>query len=818
MKNKYIIIYGTIVLLLSLHTHAQNSLKGMITDARDNKGLEGVSIYVPDLRIGSVSNKEGVFYITHIPTGRYLIEVSCIGYASRTQKVDIMGETTLNYSLSASGTELKEAVVTNVSSATERQKNPVPVNIVTKKELLQKSYTNIIDAISGVPGISQITDGPAISKPVIRGLGYNRVVVINDGIRQEGQQWGDEFGIEVDANTVGRVEILKGPASLSYGSDAMAGVINFLPPPTLTDGQIKGSILANYQTNNGLYGGYANLAGNQRGYVWDFGYSFSQAHDYKNKYDGYIWNSAFGENHFKAMVGINRKWGYSHLTVSAFDLKLGIIEGLRDSISGNFLTHYLTADHTEDSLAIAPHSGYKMYNNYPIIHQHVRHYKVNFDNVFVSGRSTLGVRLGYQENYRQEANDITKGNIYNNYFFLRTFNYNLQYALPETRNFDLVFGLNGMAQSSEDRGLVYLVPEYNSFDLGFFSIAKKTYKKFTISGGLRYDSRVLHGKDLYVDSTGARVNLATAADIPIHRFQAYNSNFAGLSGSFGVAYDFTQNLYGKFNVARGFRAPNIAESGSDGLHDGTPFYEIGDPALKPENSLQVDGTLGINSELLTFEFNAFSNKINNYIFPVKLGSVYGGDSLRNDPTVDPDEHPTFKYISGDALLSGGEVMLDIHPLKSNWFHFENSISFLRAIQLNADDSTKYLPYMPPTKFQSKLRFTYRKINTTFQNAYFNIGIEAYAEQNKIYYKFGNETTTPGYTLLNAGIGTDICSSNRTICSIHLIGTNLSDIAYQSNMSRLKYSDTNNTTGRIGVFNMGRNFTIKVIVPFNFTNK
>ncbi len=815
MKRRYFFASLAMFLLLPpAIIHAQNELSGTIKDAKSGMVLSGAYIYIPDLKTGAVSDTSGFYSIKNIPSGFFLTEASIIGYGRRIDHIYIKGETKKDYPLTISHAELQEIILTGVSSATERRKNPVPSTILTQKDLLQNGSGNIIDALQTASGVSQITEGPAISKPVIRGLGYNRIVVVNDGIRQEGQQWGDEFGIEIDEYTVNRVEILKGPSGLSYGSDAMAGVINFLAPAPLPEGEIKGSVLADYQTNNGLYAGSFNLAGNQNGFNWDLRYTNKRAHDYKIKYDGYVWNSGYGENDFKAIVGLNKKWGYSHLRLSLFDLKLGIIEGARDSATGFFTKHFLDGNE-EDSLGIAPNGDYTKYNNYPIIHQHVRHYKAVLDNNFILGKGRLAIKLGLQQNYRQEANDITKGDSYNNYFFLRTINYDAQYILPGKNKLSWSVGVNGMRQSSEDRGIVFLVPEYNLFDIGVFSFAKKTIGKLIISGGLRVDSRNLQTKNLYIDSNAARLNAPKANSIS--RFTAHQSNFSGVSGSIGAAYDFTENVYGKLNFSRGFRAPAIAESSSDGIHDGTPFYEIGDPDLKAESSFQADATIGVNTEDYSGELNAFVNKINNYIFPVKLASVFGGDSLRQDFASGLPAGTTFKYVSGDAVISGGELTLNIHPHTINWFSFENSFSLIRAIQQNQGDSTKYLPYTPPQKLLSTLRFSCKKISSAFQNAFFRIGIENYFKQDKIYYKFGNETVTPGYTLINAGIGTDIYSNDKVICSIYVSGNNLADVAYQSNMSRVKYGDTNNVTGRVGVFNMGRNFNIKLIIPFSIRN-
>ena len=209
--------------------------------------------------------------------------------------------------------ELKEVMVTGAMGDMKMKETPMPILVLPAKELNQLPSTNLIDAIAKQPGMAQITTGGGISKPVIRGLGYNRIVVVNDGIRQEGQQWGDEHGIEIDANEVGTVEILKGPASLMYGSDAMGGVLVFKGTPTPPEGTIKGGVNAEYQTNNGLFGGSFNLAGNQKGFTWDARYSEKHAHAYRNRFDGYVPNSQFGERAFSLRAGLMKSWGFTNL-------------------------------------------------------------------------------------------------------------------------------------------------------------------------------------------------------------------------------------------------------------------------------------------------------------------------------------------------------------------------------------------------------------------------------------------------------------------------------------------------------------------------
>jgi iron complex outermembrane receptor protein len=806
------LIFSFLPIFFSFIGFAQNSLSGTVTDSITKKPIHEVSVYIPDLKLEATTDADGKYILKNVPNGTWLVVASLTGYTSQTKEINIKQSATADFALEQSSTELKEVVVTGVSSATEKQSDPVPVDVVEQKDILENSSTGIIDAISISPGVSQMTHGPGISKPFIRGLGYNRVVVVNDGVRQEGQQWFDEFGVEVDEFSVDKVEILKGPASLSYGSDAMAGVINMIAAPPLPEGKIKGTVLANYQTNNGLYAESFNLAGNSKGLIWDVRYSNKMAHDYQNKYDGYVCNSAYSESNAKALIGINRKWGFSHLIFSSFQLNMGIIEGARDSATGKFLQHFPVANNG-DSLGIAPESSFKKYNNFPVIHQHIRHYKAVLDNSFAMGNGRLNLRLGFQQNNRQEANDLTQGDIYNNYFFLNTLNYDVRYIFPEKNHFEMSVGVNGMKQNSQNLGTAFVIPEYSIFDIGGFAIAKKTFDKLSVSGGLRYDTRMLQGKELWVDSTGKR--LPGPETNAIADFTAYTSNFSGLSGSIGAAYDFTENVYAKVNIARGYRAPTAAESGANGIHDGTPFYEIGDHSLKAESSLQVDGTLGINSKDVSTELTGFMNNINNYIFAEKLRSVFGGDSVKNDPALALAPGPAFKYVQGDAVLTGGEFVLDIHPHGLKWLDFDNSFSMVNAMQKNQPDSTKYLPYTPPAKYRTELKFICPS-GKVIRNGYIKVGVDYYFEQNKIYFKYGNETVTPAYMLLNAGIGGDITSKGRTLFSIYIYGSNLGDVAYQSSMSRLKYADPNNVTGRIGVFNMGRNISMKLLVPLDFT--
>jgi iron complex outermembrane receptor protein len=437
MKKTFLLMFGIFIIVSSKSFATfklpidKTTLSGKITDKKTGEPLPGVSIYLPDLKTGATSAIDGTYKIENLPRSKVLVQVSFIGYKLIVESIDLATTTTKDFALEESVAELNELVVTGLSKAAEKNRTPTPITTIPPILLLQSSSTNIIDAISQQPGVSQVTTGSGISKPVIRGLGYNRVVTVNDGIRQEGQQWGDEHGVEIDEYTVSKVEILKGPASLAYGSDAMAGVINLLSAPTLPDGKKQVNILVNYQTNNGLFGYSANFTGNQKGFIWDVRYSNKMAHSYQNKYDGYVFNSGYKENTVSGIVGLNKSWGYSHLHFSAYNLTPGIIEGQRDSITGQFVKPIFINDTTE-GIAIATNKDFESYT--PLTpYQKIHHYKAVLNNNFVIGDGSLKTTIGFQQNQRQEYADILNVNQYGLYFLLNTINYDVQYVQPRHR-------------------------------------------------------------------------------------------------------------------------------------------------------------------------------------------------------------------------------------------------------------------------------------------------------------------------------------------------------------------------------------------------
>ena len=664
--------------------------------------------------------------------------------------------------------ELKQVVVTGPTGAVKMEDMSMPAAVIDRNELRMAAATNIIDAVSKLPGLSQVTTGGGIAKPVIRGLGYNRVVVVADGVRQEGQQWGDEHGVEIDANAVSSVEVLKGPASLLYGSDALAGVLKLNTDPVVPLGKMRLNVNSEYHTNNGLVNYSLNFGGNKQGLSWNVRYGDKFAHAYKTPCDGYVPNSQFRERAFSGMLGVNKSWGHTRLIGSYFHLTPSIAEGERDPETGKLEQ---------------PYDDAKTYHH-GVPYQQVYHYKAVLDNAFHLGGGRLNAVLAYQQNRRQE---FEEPDAYGLYLKLHTVNYNLHYVTRRLGDWRVTGGVNGMWQRSVNEGDEYLIPDYNLFDFGAFLTTTAELGQWAVNGGIRFDNRHLNSHELMDDG-----------DL---RFKAFKRDFSGFTASVGAVWHANDHLDLRANAARGFRAPNISELASNGVHEGSLRYEVGNQDLKPEFSLQFDLGLDYNNEWMEAQLSLFSNRIDNYIF------------IHRTPLVIDEQFVTYRYDSGDAQLLGGEVALDIHPW--HFLHLGTSFSMVNAVQLHQPEESKYLPFTPAPRWQTDVKWEILHDGRVFNHAFVSLGVDYNFKQSHYYRADGTETATPAYCLLNASIGTDIMCKGKRVACLSITGTNLTNKAYQNHLSRLKYTDVNPVTGRQGVLNMGRNIVFKLAFPLEF---
>ena len=688
--------------------------------------------------------------------------------------MDLRKISNLDFRLSEKAIEAQEVVITGSGISTDNSRSSITITPIRKAELLTTPSTNIIAAISSVPGLSEITTGGDISKPVIRGLSYNHVVTLNEGVRQEGQQWGDEHGVEIDQFSADRIEVLKGPASLFYGSDAMGGVINILEPIHAPLNTIRGEAASQFATNNMMTNSTVMLEGNQQGFTWRARVSYKNAASYKSPPE-YVYNSCFNELNYSAMIGLNRKWGYSHLHFSRYDATIGMIDGTRDSTNGQFVNLNGEIVSTALTKSRVPDLPF----------QHVMHNKVTSVSNFIIGRSQVRLNLGYQDNDRQEfATDNHEPSLWMN---LNTWTYDMKYTHLFTGDVELVTGIGGMTQSNANKGSEYLIPAYQLSNGGAFVYLKKSWNKWTVNAGVRYDVSWLNGKSLYLDSLG---NPSIKGDTV---FAGFKNSFGAFSGSSGFTFAASKVFNFKLNVGSGFRAPNIAELGSNGVHEGTDRYEIGNPLLKPEHSIQIDGEITGNWSWLRVTFNGYYNYISNYIYQrnINLETV----------TKDGQNYRVYRFVQGNSVLKGFELEIDIHPIDQ--LHFENSLDFV--VGTNETTGTP-LPLIPALHTVHKLRwnFTTGK-QSVFSEPYVEIGGQIHLAQDRI---DTFETTTPGYFMLDASAGTKLRVAKQ-YWTLFISGSNLTNTKYFDHLSRLK---------ELGIYNPGWGITVGVVVPFGIYEK
>ncbi len=771
-------------------------LSGRITDARTGEPLPGAYVYFVDDKIGGSADANGYYEVAEIPSGHQVVEISHTGYANLVVHLELKSDTKMDFALTTVIAENQGVIVTGVSGATSIRKSTVPVASLRRQDMYQQISSNIVDALTRIPGVSQVSTGPAISKPVIRGLGYNRVVTVSDGVRQEGQQWGDEHGVEIDELSINRAEVLKGPASLMYGSDALAGVINFITHNPAPEGSLKANWLSEYESNNRMTAFHGDLSGNKKGLNWNVYGTFRSAADYRNKYDGVVLNSRFNEKNAGGYIGINKSWGFSHFIFSRFDQRIGMVEGERDPVSGRFILYGGTP---LERVATDMDLGGR--DQIFIPRQRVQHNKFVSDNNFVIGNSRLKINLAYQDNRRQEFGNPEEPKEKSLFFDLGTLNYNLIWQLPEKNEWHVSIGAGGMRQTNRNKGLEALIPEYNLFDAGAFVYVQRFFKDLTLSGGARFDNRSIRSFSLF-DGTD-------------YRFNAFQKGFSNLSGSFGLSYEPSKLLTFKWNIARGFRSPSLSELSSNGAHEGTNRYEYGEPDLKAETSLQTDGGFQLNHEHITVDLSVFYNRMQHFIYYRKLESVNGGDSLLQDAG---NTFTAFRFHQQNAKLYGAELNVDLHPHPLDWLHFENTFSYVRGRFDATVDGSDNLPLIPAIRWINTLRGSFNNAGRSLRNLYVRLEADNTFRQSKPFTGFNTETATAGYTLLNAGAGSDVYKKKVLLFSVYLSVSNITNKSYQNHLSRLKYTDVNPVTGRMGVFNMGRDISLKINVPMDLKRK
>ena len=731
MKKFIIALFLGISALLQ----AQNSISGTVTDLR-NQPLKGVAVYISELSKGTSTDENGKYLFSNLPNRNLKISFTLMGFGVQNKTVSSAPkETTLNIVLEETIFEMDEIIVSTAFNKIQSQ-NVMKVEHESIKNLQRKGTATLIEGLATIPGVSQVSTGTSIGKPVIRGLSGNRVLVYSQGVRIENQQFGDEHGLGLNDAGVESVEVIKGPASLLYGSDALGGVLYFNPEKFANANTFKANFIQKYFSNT--QGSSSSLGLKTSTDNWKFMTrgSYNTHSDYKIADGDRVTNTRYNETDFKTGIGYSDSNISTVLRYNYNNLDLGIPE---DGIG----------EQTTSKKTGFPKQG---------IFNHL----LSLNSILYFKNSKLDLDLGYIANDRSEFEDSNEAALH---MKLKTFNYNVKYHLPKTGKIETIVGVQGMHQTNRNSGEEYLIPDAITNDFGVFGTANYEWKTNVLQAGLRFDNR-----KITTDAQGIAGEEGS--------FEAIDKSYDSFNASLGYKTSLADDLTLRLNVASGFRAPNLTELTSNGVHEGTNRYEVGNSNLKTEQNVQTDVNLEYKNSHFEFFVNGFYNHINNYIYTAATG-----ESI--------DNNLVFDYIQDNAKLYGGEIGLHFHPHPLDWLHFETSFETVTGKKQN----NEYLPLIPANNWDNTIRTEF-KIKNWLDEGYATLNLSSTFNQNNV---SGFETKSNGYRLLNLGFGGTV-KLGKTIFDVNVNGNNLFDKKYIAHLSRLKTD---------GIPNIGRNIVLGV---------
>ncbi len=695
----------------------------------DGIPLLGANIYVKGQnRLGTVSDENGKFNLQSIPVGNYILVFSYISASSIEKQVDVSADSIEQLQVDFTSNLVLDEVVVSVPGS-QLQKDLV-VNV--EKQPLTKinaaSSVTLAESITNLNGVSQNSTGGSIGKPVIRGLTSNRVVTYAQGTRIENQQWGAEHGLGVSSNGVKSVEVIKGPASLLYGSDAIGGVLYFVEEDYTTE-TIEGVFETGYFTNSrgtqnrvGLKTRLGNFKAN--GY---FGYNTSGDYQIPNNAQTQeqqqlgqrVFNTRFNEKNAKVSLGWQKEKIASKLTYSFLNNFFGIPSEMP-----------FVSDFTRE---------------FVLPFQDVTQHNLAFENTFDLNGVRTNLILGYAINDRQEFNEVaTAPDLHLN---LKVWSYNLKVSeFIKADKIDLTLGVQGLFQNNENRGTVFLIPDGRTSENGVFGLLNyKISNRLRFQTGLRLDSKTVQAESVVIDG--------------VNNFADFDENYTTLNYSLGTKYDISDFSL-RFNIASGYRAPNTSELLSNGEHGGVGRIEVGDQNLTSESATQFDFALNYSKKGFKFIVNPFYNSINNYIFITPTGER-GEDDL-----------PIFAYLQENATLFGGEINVNYQPENIRALSLQTAV----ALTYGNDSNSNPLPFISPVNFNSKINYDFNLgRNIKLNSAY--IQMQNFLRQDRIAIE---ELPNDAYTLLNAGLSLSIKK-----VSLNVTLKNIFDTIYTDHLSRLK---------------------------------
>jgi iron complex outermembrane receptor protein len=693
MKN----ITSLTLFLIAATTSFGQNFKGTVLDNGSKLPISNAQVYFVDLKTGTTTDENGIFKIEHLNQKNIHIQLTLVGYNTLDQVVNVDALEEHTFYLEKGHFELDEVVVSS-SSGRLQSENIVSIECKKITELQQTSPLTLAEAISNIPGVEQTTTGAGIGKPVIRGLSGNRIVTYAQGIRIENQQWGDEHGLGVGEVGVESVEVIKGPASLLYGSDALGGVLYFVDERYANQNMVEAFAQTKFLSNT--LGSINNMGFkiHKRKLKFNLFGTYSSQGDYQAPNFDRVFNTRFDEKNLKSSIGFNAKNWISNIRYSYLKNNYGIVE---DAV-------YTNSTQRKFRLPL----------------QTIDNHNVSFENIVFTKNSKLNLTLGYTNNYRKEFEDDANNQALG--LKLNTFTYNLKWYSPTYNDrFDFIIGSQGMSQSNLNNGEEVLIPDANTTDFGAFVLGNLKFDKLQFQGGIRTDYREIDSKPMVTDDGN---------------FPTLKKSYNGLTFSGGTVYELKKTKF-RANISSGFRAPNTTELLSDGAHHGTNRYIKGDANLLNENATQIDFSFDYQNEHLSFSVNPFYNVIQNYIFLSPTNTVI-------------ENSPVFEYIQSNAFLYGGELGFHYHPHKIHWLHLESNLSTVIAEDRNGTS----LPLIPQTKLNSTIRAEIsNKGKVKLKNVFVQNVYKLQQNQTSLF-----ETATNDYNLINIGLNLEIFTKNNPI--------------------------------------------------------
>ncbi len=635
-------------LILGSQAFTQNSIQGKITDKDTKQVLAYANVYLPEQTKGTQTNEEGFYSIQNLPSRKVKLQISYVGYKTIFKTVFVNdANTTVNIEMEPTILQAEEVVVSGVSISSQHQ-TPLKIESIKSSAIAATGTPTFMEALANLPGVDMIAKGVGVAKPVIRGLSMTNILMLNNGVKMENFQFSEDHPFLIDEFGVDHIEVIKGPASLLYGSDAVGGVINVIKERPAPINQIVGDYSLQLHSNTSGIVNNLGLKGSSEKYFWGFRIGSKSHADYRDGDGNYVPNTRFNENSLKADIGMNRSYGLFRIFYDYNRAKLGLC--------------------VADVIPLISERGRKNEFWYQDLSNHI----LSTRNSLFLGNFKIEANAAYQLNNRRLQTDNAKPNFEMVDMDLQTFSYELKTYLPSSENSEYILGIQGADKSNQNHEAPnHILPNAQVNDFSVFGLIQSTLlKKIKAQAGLRYDFRSI--------ATEAETNKA-----------AVNSKYGNLSASAGATYALNQKILFRANIASAYRTPNIAELTQNGMHG--VRYEEGNPALKSQRSYEADLSSHYHSKKVMLDISAFYNHINNYIF---LGPTE--ERTAEDVLI-------YKYTQTNSKLYGGELSIDLLPVD----FLDAKLTYSYLIGKQADGN--YLPFIPQNKIRFEIKLQKKNI-------------------------------------------------------------------------------------------------------------